>query len=365
VLTSFLSTFKQGENMIDAPLTQGMQVAALRGKQGSRTLYQVMVENSVLNNFFKIDFETSAEHSQRNLRPEHAKKIADYILENPNDYVLGALIYAVDTECIFTPSAISPDLGVLTIPFGTNMRSLDGQHRRSGLNSAIEKNNGFSKDHTSVLIYVEPEVKKRRQMFSDMNATPLVVAKALNVKFDSRDPFARAAQHLVATHSMLADTTDTENARVKGTDDKWYSLGAIFDALKRLQVGAGGRVRNASDYAEASIIARGAEFFDLLDAARPEFEELRAGYITASELRSNSILLSSTTLRAIAGAIHLRLLEDGLQTPLSKYVAALAGMDFTPTAWEASGFVSPGKSTPNARNQEVIAASKAIAKALS
>ena len=31
----------------------------------------------------------------------------------------------------------NPSLGVLTIPFGTNLRSIDGQHRRQGIDAQI------------------------------------------------------------------------------------------------------------------------------------------------------------------------------------------------------------------------------------
>ena len=170
------------------PIPQGLSMAALKGRQGSRTMYQVLVENSVLNNFFTVNMDPPAEKSQRQMDPKHASAIAQYIEQNPDEYVLGTVIYAVDKECPFTASEIDPRLGVLTIPFGTNMRSLDGQHRRQGLNEAIAVDNALADDHTAVLIYVEPDLEKRRQMFSDMNATPKVVAKALNVAFDARGP---------------------------------------------------------------------------------------------------------------------------------------------------------------------------------
>src|SRR5262249_14512274 len=147
----------------------------------SRTFYQVTVPNSVLNNFFTVNMDPPAEKSQRQLDPKHAHDIRDYILENPDEYLLGAVVYAVDQECVFKESEISPSIGTLTIPFGTNLRSLDGQHRRSGLNEAIAEDSEIGNEDTAVLIYVEPDVAKRRQMFSDMNATPKVVAKALNV----------------------------------------------------------------------------------------------------------------------------------------------------------------------------------------
>src|SRR5262249_46745166 len=158
---------------------------------------------SVLNNFFTVNMDPPAERSQRQLLPRHATDIKEYILENPDEYVLGAIIYAVDQECTFTESELSPDVGSLTIPFRTNLRSLHGQHRRQAINEAISEDPEIQNDHTAVLIYVEPDVTKRRQMFSDMNATPKVVAKALNVAFDSRDPFARAAQNLAEKHPFL------------------------------------------------------------------------------------------------------------------------------------------------------------------
>jgi DGQHR domain-containing protein len=344
-----------------APPVQGMTLTALKGKQGDRTVYQVMVKNSTLNNFFTVNMDPPSEKSQRQILPKHATEISDYILENPDEYVLGSLIYAVDRECYFAASEMHPDLGLLTIPFDTNLRCLDGQHRRQGLNEAIAADEAIGQDSTAVLIYVESDVTKRRQMFSDMNATPKVVAKALNVSFDNRDPFARAAQRLAKEHPMLKGNIEAEASRVAAASDKWYTLGAVFDVLKRLQVGAGGRVRLASQYSEDAIYTRGWEFFDLLDNARQEYRDIKAGK-PIEQIRNSSILLSSTTLRAVAGGIYLRLNEDGVTTSLMTYSAGLSNIDFHPAAskWQETGFVSFGKSTPNARNQEVLAATRAI-----
>lgn len=346
-------------------IVQGLTLAALRGRQGERTVFQVLVQNSVLNNFFTVNMDPPSEKSQRQLNPAHARDIADYIVANPDEYVLGTLTYAVDQECPFLPSDLHPDLGVLTVPFGTNLRSLDGQHRREGLNQAIAEDPELGDEHTSVLIYVEPDVHKRRQMFSDMNATPKVVAKALNVAFDSRDPFARAAQDLADHHPFLAGVVEREASRVPAASANWYTLGAVYDALKRLQVGPTGRVRKPEQYAEAAIRARGDAFFSLLDHARPEFQQVRGG-LDVGVVRSKSIIFSSTTLRALAGAVHQAITPEG-DVLIGGLVSGLAAVDFAPGAdiWQTSGFVSPGKSTPNARNQEVLAATRALAEAIS
>lgn len=342
-------------------IPQGLSMAALKGKQGNRTMYQVLVPNSVLNNFFTVNMDPPAERSQRQLDPKHATAIAEYIEQNPDEYVLGSVIYAVDTECPFVASEMDPRLGMLTIPFGTNMRSLDGQHRRQGLNEAIAADPALSDDFTAVLIYVEPELERRRQMFSDMNATPKVVAKALNVAFDSRDPFARVAMDLSDRHALLHGNIDLSARQVGAASSKWYTVGAVYDALKRLQVGPNGRVRNAGQYAEAAIAERGVEFFDLLKGSRKEYQRVLDGE-DITRLRPKTILFSSTTLRAVAGAVHDALVAPGAPPSAAAFIPQLSQIDFSPNAsmWRRTGFVSPGRSTPNARNQEVIAATKAI-----
>ena len=191
----------------------GLTLPATRGRQGDRTFYVVTVPNSVLNNFFTVNMDPPEEKSQRQLDPRHAHEIRDYILESPSDYVLPTLVYAIDKAAPFRSWEKAEDVGLLTIPFGTNLRSLDGQHRRQGLNEAIAENHVIADDHTSVLIYVEPDVQRRRQMFSDMNATPKVVSKALNVYFDHRSPFARAAQALAGQHPLLRDNVDLQASR--------------------------------------------------------------------------------------------------------------------------------------------------------
>lgn len=353
----------------------GLTVPALRGKQGDRTYYQCMVPNSVLNNFFPINMEPESDKSQRTIDPKHAAEIADYLIENGESYVLGAITYAMDQEGDFEPSpGLGPDIGTLTIPMAASMRSLDGQHRRQGLKQAIDEEPDIAHDTTSILIYVEPELLKRRQMFSDMNATPKVVAKALNVSFDTRDPFALVAVRLAKEHPLLVGHVEMQAARVKSGTADYFSLAGIFDALKRIKLGLvlprGRQPKHDPD----ELFELGSKFFDLLSDSRPEFavaaklsEEL-AGSELATQmraLREESILFSTTTLRAIAGAVHTVMNTENVDDP-RVFAKGLASIDFSPAAkmFVDCGFVTPGKSTPNARNQEVLAATVAIGNAI-
>ncbi len=350
--------------------TYGLSVPALRGKQGDRTYYQCMVPNSVLNNFFPVNMEPESDRSQRTIDPKHAEDIGNYLIENSESYVLGAITYSMDMEGKFDPVKDGEDIGVLTIPMGANMRSLDGQHRRQGLKQAIDEDPDIAHDTTSILIYVEPDLLKRRQMFSDMNATPKVVAKALNVSFDTRDPFALAAVRLAKEHRLLAGHVEMQATRVKNASADYFSLAGVYDATKRLTLGLSlPRGRQPKQDPEA-VFNLGSSFFDLLADSRPEFveaaklsEQYSGGALVEAvkALREQSILFSTTTLRAVAGAIYLCMLRHETGDP-RHFAQGLAAIDFSPEAemFISSGFLTPGKTTPNARNQEVLAATVAI-----
>jgi len=355
-------------------MSYGLSVPALRGRQGDRVYYQCMVPNSVLNNFFPIGMEPDADRSQRTIDPKHAQEIAEYLVDNSDTYVLGAITYSMDQEGEFQPTAgTEGDIGVLTIPMGANMRSLDGQHRRQGLKRAIDEDPDIAHDTTSILIYVEPDLMRRRQMFSDMNATPKVVAKALNVSFDTRDPFALTAVKLAQEHPLLKGHVEMEAARVKSGTADYFSLAGVYDAVKRVKLGTVLPRGRQPKRDPAELYQVGSDFFDVLSESRPEFAEAAAlgeefgetaSYVQDMKaMREKSILFSTTTLRAIAGAVH-----DVVELGFDKQylIEGLAKIDFSPDAvmFQECGFVSPGKSTPNARNQEVLAASNAIKKAL-
>lgn len=339
----------------------GLSLPALRGHQGGRTFYLTLPTNAVLTGFFPTEIEGSDDRSQRPLDPRHARQIRDYIAGNPVGYALGALVYAVDREGAFDEITPGSGIGVLRLPLDARLSSIDGQHRREGLRQSIAAMAELQRQSTAVLIYVEPDLSRRRQMFSDMNNTARKVSKALNVAYDSRDPFARAAVAISENHSLLSGRVDRVNPRVLGGSGQLYTLAAVHDALKRLFVGPVGRVKDATRFDEDEVAARGMRLFDALAESRPELTETEATEL--DDLRAKSILLSSTTLRVIASAVWLASEQVGLDAVFAGLAEKLRATDFSPSAriWQDSGFVSPGRTTPNARSQEMRTASDMLA----
>jgi len=363
-----------------APGRAGIHLYALKGRQGDRPMFLLLVTNNVLLRNFAAEAEIAdPQRVQRSLDKRHAGDIVDYIVNNPAEYLLGAMTYAIDTvgDDNFIPAAPGSEIGTLVLPMDARLRCLDGQHRRAAIAEAVREDESIGDDYSAVVLYVEDDYMKRRQMFSDMNATPKVVSKALNITFDSRDPYAQAAQQLADSHPLLKGVVETTKARINAADPNLFSLSGVYDGLKRYDLGMVlPRGRSPKNKDVPSLVEIGDELFDLINDARPEFREIKAqlaakepgkeqGELMKVE-RRKTLLFSTTTLRVIAGALNEAMKEDE-ETDVSLYRDRLGLIDFKPTS---RLFTDPdvnfvgGTGTPSARNQEVFAATKALAKAI-
>lgn len=363
------------------PARAGIHLYGLKGKQGDRAMFLLLITNNVLLRNFAAEAEVpdGAQRVQRSLDKRHAGDIVQYIVDNPADYILGAMTYATDTvgDDDFIPIAPGSNIGTLVLPMDARLRCLDGQHRRAAIAEAVRDDDAIGDDYSAVVLYVEDDYMKRRQMFSDMNATPKVVSKALNITFDSRDPYAQAAQELAKNHPLLKGVVETEKSRINAADPNVFSLSGVYDGLKRFDLGMvlpRGRSPKTRDV--PTLVATGTRLFNLIDTARPEYQQVKDA-LAATEPgkeqadlmkgeRKKTLLLSTTTLRVIAGALNEAMKEDS-ETDVDLYRDRLNAIDFTPTS---PLFTNPqvnfvgGTGTPSARNQEVFAATKALAQAI-
>lgn len=333
---------------------------ALKGKQGGRTMYFILPGNGTLNNIVPPDMEPDADRSQRAFDPAHAKAIAGYIVTNQAEYVLGALTYGCDQDGRWEPVEEGAPFGLLHLPLNAKLRSIDGQHRRRGLKEAIDAADWVLGDNTAVLIYVEADVEKRKQMFSDMNWTVRRVSKSVNVAFNSRDPFARAVTRLMDGHPLLEGHVETERASISKGSYNLFTLGALYDTLKRLQVGPDGKVGSKTVIDEEDIYDEGESFFNLLFENRPEFKTVIRDPEKTEEMRKSSLLMNGTTLKMLAGAVQWATRKRGRN--MADLAKPIRDLDFSPAAaiWQKSGFVAPGMTTPMSRNQEVRATAAAV-----
>jgi DNA sulfur modification protein DndB len=202
-------------------------------------------------------------------------------------------------------------------------------------------------------------------MFSDMNSTPRKVSKSLNIAYNNRDPFARAAKYLAENHPLLKGKVEKLQPRVKADSADFFSLSSIQDATKRVVTGSIAKGVLVEDLTDAEIQRRGGEFFDLLQKSRTEFAIAANDQKALQKFREETILFSSTTLRVLAGAVGRANQYYKAQTPqalFEKLSKTLKNIDFSVNSdlFVKSGFIANGSSTPSARNQEIVAAIRAV-----
>lgn len=352
--------------MPDFSSSYGISLPALRGQQGARTMYVVLPSMAQVNNFIPPDMEPATERAQRALDPKHARDIGEYMEENPDTYVLGALTYALDRTGSFEAVQDGAKIGMLHLPLEAKLRCIDGQHRRHGIKPALEVLEELGSHDQAIVVYVEPDIVARKQMFSDMNWTARRVSPSVNVGFNSRDVFARAVNQLSETHAVLMGRIEKDRPSVGAKSENLYTLGVLYDVVKRLQLRpekrVSGRVMETLD--ERRLVKLGASFFTLILEARPELRKAVEHPGLTDSLRPQSIIFSGAALKMLASVVYFATEERGykmdeLREPLRK-------LDLSPSAklWtKQTGFVAPSgkaqKLTPSSRLQDIRAATAA------
>jgi len=343
-------------------MSETIRVPAFRSQQGRRELYHALMTNREIADFFDVRFDeehTDKKPSQRPLQPRHAQAIADYVLSERENYVLGALVYAVENSPAFDGKR---GVGELVLDPADMYWSIDGQHRHRGLQLAIADDPALGDEVSAVLIYVEPDLDNRRQMFADMNGKAKRVTRSQNVFFDSRDVFSRVARQL-ALEEPLAKHVEFHSASPKRGSQLWITLVALQDIARALQLGSAKAPKSAGDPDEALADARA--FIRLVHEVRPEIRKACSGTADMVALREESILVSSTTMRVLAAAAFIRMRDDGV-TSFEGYADRLGAIDFSPSNrdWVECGFIVEGKSTPQSRIQEMRQAALALSEML-
>ena len=137
------------------------------------------------------------------------------------------------------------------------MRIFDGQHRRRAIQDTLDRlsNDKGQADKLGelrassvpVVLYAEDDVKLLRQMFTDASKTKRIEANVVT-RFDKRDPFNRAAMHLVEKSKFFGGRVEMDATTVARGSLSLISVNQLAQALRVMEVGYRSRVsRGQSD----------------------------------------------------------------------------------------------------------------------
>jgi DNA sulfur modification protein DndB len=272
----------------------------IRGIQAGREYYVAMWTLRMLRQISIFDEqELPAElRAQRILNKSRVPEIAEYILDNPKDYVFSAITASIDSKVEFEKLGVKGDdhrLGILKVPMDAKFIINDGQHRRAAILSALENRPELGYETIAVVFFLDVGLERSQQMFADLNRHAIRPSRSLGVLYDHRSERAKLARMVVMKSEVFRDLVDMERSSLALRSRKLFTLSAFFNACADLLDG-----QATGDLADDATVAR--DYWEAVATHFPSWLAVRDGKTSASEIREGYIHSHGIALQALGVA---------------------------------------------------------------
>jgi len=272
------------------------QFPAIRGIQAGREFYSFMCPLGIIHKLFVFDSDDVPPEyrAQRVLNKKRVPEIANYMVENPQDYVFSSLTASIDGEHYFEPASTEEtlsDVGTLNIDMESKLIINDGQHRRAAIEEAIRMNPILKDENISIVLFKDEDLTRCQQMFSDLNQHAVNVSKSIGILYDHRDPRALLTKELVKSSSNFKKYTDMSNTTLAQRSSKLFTLSNIHKTNERLLRGL--------NYEDPIIKEFTFEFWSFLLENFKEWQTVFAGESTPYYSRQASVASYGTVIEAL------------------------------------------------------------------
>ena len=381
---------------------------AQQSTQGGRTHYFIVVPIQRVLSILPTPDPATPFEDNRQVNQSHASKFGDYVRTHSN-WHSGPLTARTTNGVVafdsFPGQGDGPiKFGALRIPRNrmNEFRIIDGQHRVFGVSllkkkladESFERSDRLTKarvsgqkdqvpqlerdlaaiqkvqdrlKHESIAIdlLIEDDTTRARQVFVDVADNARGIPKVVRARFDMTKVVNRAmAEVLGNPPEILKGRVDDQKDRITGSNENFIGAGTLAEVIRILTVGLGKVTAGMEKTLEASQLADdGRQFFELLTQTFPELAEVVKGQLTTQQLRTTSLLGSSTMLRILAGSYHLiracrgEAAAIGVFSKLSPHTAApIDSSTLSGQLWVNCGsqetFID-GAMAPGARSQQI------------
>jgi DNA sulfur modification protein DndB len=283
---------------------------AIRGLQAGREYYVSMCPLRLIPKIFLFDEEELVPElrAQRTLNKNRIPEIANYVLDNQNDYVFSALTASVDAELRFAPFEgpnADSRIGVLHIPMSAVFIINDGQHRRAAIEVALRESPDLADETIAIVFFLDPGLKRCQQMFADLNRYAVKPSKSLGLLYDHNDEWAEVSRLLVSRSRAFKDMVEMERTTLSARSRRLFTLSAIHGATKILLHGL--EIEKLDER-----VSTATNFWNEVDSLIPEWGQLRSGRITSGEIRQDYLHSHGVVLSAL-GRVGNILLQAGVK----------------------------------------------------
>jgi DNA sulfur modification protein DndB len=272
----------------------------IKGIQAAHEYYVAMWTLRMLKQISIFDgHELPSElRAQRIINKSRIPEIANYILNNPKDYIFSAITASIDSDVEFVPlsdKAGENRIGTLKVPMDAKFIINDGQHRRAAILSALEQKPELGGETIAVVFFLDIGLARSQQMFADLNRYAIRPSRSLGLLYDHRNDKAKLARLVVMKSEIFKDIVDLEKSSLAPRSRKLFTLSAFYNACADLIDGVA-----TGEIEEDAAVAR--EFWESVAKQFPAWMQVRDGKIAASEIREGYIHSHGIALQAIGKA---------------------------------------------------------------
>ena len=187
-------------------------------------------------------------HMNRPLMPDHARNIENYLIDNPQSYILPALTLTVASDlAVYAAKSPSPLRAAwVVLRPDTRFWVTDGQHRlvaltgspefRTKLVGALQRRPELGSDAVAVHLVFEREIDRIHQDFADAAQTKQIPASML-AAYNQREPFNRVLSQIVRDCALFADRVDMVSKTLSKKSQRVFLLNQVRGFLKELMLG--------------------------------------------------------------------------------------------------------------------------------
>lgn len=275
----------------------GYSFLAVKGVQAGKEYFVSMCPLRSIPKIFLFNSEELPPdiRAQRRLNRTRLPEIINYIVNNPEDYVLSAITASIDGETNFMPFKGDGELsrhGVLNVSFDARFIINDGQHRRAAIEKALLINPDLGEETIAVVFFLDPKLQRCQQIFADLNRYAIRPSKSLGILYDFRDGKALLTKQLLKESKIFKNLVEPEKSTLSSRSRRLFTLSAIYGATNDLLAGM-----DKED--EKELIMLAADYWEMLAKAIKEWGLVYNRRITAGELRQDYICSHGVVLQAM------------------------------------------------------------------
>ena len=339
LLTSKKYKAFQIQGGIKMAIVNSFSFPAIRGIQASKEYFTVMCPLRLVPKIFTFtDEELRPElRAQRILNKARIPEMADYLLNNPKNYVFSSITASIDSDYDFKSiDKDRPQIGMLSISMDCKFVINDGQHRRAAIEEALRAMPDLAGESISVVFFIDEGLKRSQQLFADLNRHAVRPNQSIGILYDHRSPLSQLTRDLIEENPIFNGLTEKEKSSISNRSIKLFTISAIHNATKALL-----DKTKKNNQVTKSDQQKAMSFWKHITSHFPHWKSAQSRQIPSAMLREEYIHAHGVVLQAL-GLIGQDILKR-YPTRWHKYLKNLAKINWARSntkLWEGNALIN-------------------------